>query len=89
MSASKEYRREYREKNKEKLNENLRRHRLKKKSELDMSVFFNHRKPWKCSEIEYIKEWYGKISAIDLSYELGRTPETIRTQYFKIMNEVV
>lgn len=79
-------RKEYYRKNKEIMNERVRVYRAKMKEERDMSVFYNHRKPWTTKELRYLSEWYDKLGAINLSYELGRTPETIRTKMQVILN---
>lgn len=47
-------------------------------------IHFNHKKPWKTSEIKYLKQSYGVISNIDISLALGRTYKTVCDKIYQL-----
>lgn len=57
---------------------------IKLNLEFNEQIHFNHNKPWKTSEIRYVKESYKKFSNIDISLVLGRTYKTVCDKIYQL-----
>jgi hypothetical protein len=47
-------------------------------------LHFNHKKPWKTSDIKYLKQFYDKDTLTDISLALGRTYKTVANMAYTL-----
>lgn len=54
-----------------------------KEEEWDL-LFDRQGKAWDADELDYLREWYGKESTINISYALGRLPYSVQERARKL-----